>query len=282
MRRERLQIKGRGTRLWTFKHKDGQLEQQVQKERFALFDFFANCEYFEEDFDYDQKIKLPKIGTGEEGDDDDGGDTGGGGEIDDTFHNTIPDPLANIAREPIGNDGMRIEREMYRERFAAQTLAAVTHDETLRDAVEAEDWSAVEAIIRQTLFDKSEDFWNLPRLRDLYRTDREPSLREILQVILGHSPAIANRDQLAREHFQHFLDTQPFDPTQVRELSQIFQACVLSVGVRECIQNKDFARLSAINTAVYQSIRTVGGERAAAVADFVLDQVPSESLNVAA
>ena len=50
-----VQIKGRGTRKNTFefKHKN-QLgdEEIVQEEKtvFKLFDFFANCEYFEEKF----------------------------------------------------------------------------------------------------------------------------------------------------------------------------------------------------------------------------------------
>ena len=31
-----------------------------EKTAFKLFDFFANCEYFEEKFDYDQVLKLPR------------------------------------------------------------------------------------------------------------------------------------------------------------------------------------------------------------------------------
>ena len=52
-----IQIKGRGTRTYTFKHEarlDGHLRQiKWEKENYKLFDFFANCEYFEEKFDYD-------------------------------------------------------------------------------------------------------------------------------------------------------------------------------------------------------------------------------------
>ena len=66
-----IQIKGRGTRLFTFKHGDGASQRTATKDGFALFDFFANCEYFEEDFDYDKELPLPK-GPPEEG--------GGGGD----------------------------------------------------------------------------------------------------------------------------------------------------------------------------------------------------------
>ncbi|MDR2345640.1 MAG: hypothetical protein LBE18_06205, partial [Planctomycetaceae bacterium] len=30
-----------------------------EKEHFKLFDFFANCEYFEEKYNYDEVLKLP-------------------------------------------------------------------------------------------------------------------------------------------------------------------------------------------------------------------------------
>lgn len=50
-----IQMKGRGTRIFDFKHD----EFKFPKECFKLFDFFGVCEYFEEDFNYDEKIKLP-------------------------------------------------------------------------------------------------------------------------------------------------------------------------------------------------------------------------------
>src|SRR5450756_564406 len=60
-----IQIKGRGTRKHNFLEqlfddslKDGVL--QPQKTAFKLFDFFANCEYFEKDFNYDEVLKLPR------------------------------------------------------------------------------------------------------------------------------------------------------------------------------------------------------------------------------
>ena len=60
-----IQIKGRGTRKHDFREQlfDENMKGTVkepQKTAYKLFDFFANCEYFEEEYDYDQVIKLPK------------------------------------------------------------------------------------------------------------------------------------------------------------------------------------------------------------------------------
>jgi type I restriction enzyme R subunit len=59
-----VQMKGRGTRKWSFDYDDyAGTELSIDKDKFKFFDFFATCEYFENDFDYDEKIKLPKPAT---------------------------------------------------------------------------------------------------------------------------------------------------------------------------------------------------------------------------
>ena len=59
-----IQIKGRGTRKFEFSYKNkiaGETqEHKYEKDTFKLFDFFGNCEYFEEKFNYDEVIELPK------------------------------------------------------------------------------------------------------------------------------------------------------------------------------------------------------------------------------
>ena len=62
-----IQIKGRGTRKHNFLEQlfDDSLKDAVaqpQKTTFKLFDFFANCEYFEEGYNYDEVLKLPAPG----------------------------------------------------------------------------------------------------------------------------------------------------------------------------------------------------------------------------
>ena len=71
-----IQIKGRGTRKHNFTEQlfDNELKEIItepDKKKYKLFDFFANCEYFEEKFNYDEIIKLPRPSKPPEG-------TGGG------------------------------------------------------------------------------------------------------------------------------------------------------------------------------------------------------------
>lgn len=64
-----VQIKGRGTRKHDFREQlqDDALKTEVtapHKTAYKLFDFFASCEYFEEKFNYDEVLKLPRPGVG--------------------------------------------------------------------------------------------------------------------------------------------------------------------------------------------------------------------------
>lgn len=271
-----IQIKGRGTRLYTFKHGEGASQRTASKGGFALFDFFASCEYFEEEFDYDQKLTLPK-GAPEEG----GEGEGGGIRVED-FTYTSPDPMASVLREEIGLFGMKIDREMYRERFAQQASEAVAADAALREAFEAEDWPAVEARVRRLLFEKPEEFWNLPKLQEIYKTDRLPSLREILARVFGLIPEIPTRSQLADEAFERFVATQPSNAVHSRELKVVFVAFLLDEGSRSLLQEGKFAELRARDPSLYGALSQLEPPEREALIGYLQSQVPLTDFTLAA
>jgi type I restriction enzyme R subunit len=111
-----IQIKGRGTRKHDFREvlfdatlKDG--VQQPIKTAFKLFDFFANCEYFEEEFNYDEVLKLPPPkGQGRE---DGGGDGQGPVVVGGTYEHLGADILASMRVEQITTEGMKIDRMFF-------------------------------------------------------------------------------------------------------------------------------------------------------------------------
>lgn len=273
-----IQIKGRGTRLCTFRH--DVTAAVVEKDAFALFDFFANCEYFEQEFDYDGKLTLPQgppRPAGEVGERE--GDGYAGATRSGAFTNTSPDPLALLAEESVGVDGMKIDREMYRQRFAEQAVAAVDTDDELRAAVAAENWAEAETLFRQLLFEKPQEFWNLAKLQQVYQTDRQPDFREILRFVFGLTSQIANRAQLTEEHFQRFITTEAPDATKVRELRHLFHALVLDGDMRQLIEQGDYARLRAKDPALVPIIKVLGAVVVTRLVGYVRTQVPLDTFN---
>jgi len=245
-----IQIKGRGTRLHIFRYKDGERLVTKSKESFALFDFFANCEYFEEDFDYNEKLELPSGGIPAEGD----GAERLHRERLDSFTSTSMDPMQQVTSQAIGLDGMRIDREMYSERFAEQAAEAIENEAGLREAFDREDWAIVEARIRNVLFDKPREFWNMEKLQELYKTDRLPSLREIIARALGVLPNIPTRSQLAEEEFERFVATQDMNAVHSRQLRTVFTSFLLDSHCRNLLADGHFADLRARDANLHGSL----------------------------
>ncbi|MBA4160089.1 MAG: DEAD/DEAH box helicase family protein, partial [Gemmatimonadetes bacterium] len=168
-----IQIKGRGTRRHDF------LEQlfddairagvaQPEKTSFKLFDFFANCDYFETGFNYDEVLKLPRprmpVGEG----------TGGNGPVvyGGTYDHLGADILAMVKEEKVGADGMKIDR-MFFERFEE----TVREDPEIVAAVEAGHWDRVIDYVNREVFDQPDEYYNLEKLRRAAAVDRRVTLR---------------------------------------------------------------------------------------------------------
>jgi len=203
-----IQIKGRGTRKHDFREQlfdESILEsiKEPKKTSFKLLDFFANCEYFEKQFKYDQVRKLPKP-KGE------GGEEGGGGVTGGTFEHLGEDILSTIKEETIGVEGMKIDRMFY-EKFED----TVRENDFIAASVEAGEWDRVIDYVNKELFDKPAEFYNLDKLRKAAAVDRRLTLREILEKIFGLIPRFKSKDELLEEEFSKFVADYKSDKWKV-------------------------------------------------------------------
>jgi len=236
-----IQIKGRGTRNHDFLEQlfDEALRAGVplpRKTAFKLFDFFANCEYFETGFNYDEVLKLPRP-TGklrEEG--------GGTGPVvyDGTYEHLGADILASVREETIGYEGMKIDR-MFFERFEE----TVREDPVIATAVEAGQWDRVIDYVNREVFDKPEEYYSLDKLRKAAAVDRRITLREILEKVFGLIPSFKSKDELLEEEFAKFVaDHVPKPPSAIPAIKHYFKAYVTSGRVRDIIDQRQFTDLA--------------------------------------
>src|SRR5205085_9009092 len=137
---------------------------------------------------------------------------------------------------------------------------AVASDAILRNAFESEDWPAVEERIRRLLFEKPEEFWDLPKLQEVYKTDRSPSLREILAKIFGVIPSIPTREQLADEAYQRFVATQDANAVHSRELRTVFVAFLLDPTSRQLLELGRFLDLRARDPNLHADLSALPAE----------------------
>lgn len=236
-----IQIKGRGTRKFNFANKEvlkdkGLIEnipaENLQKSRFKLFDFFANCEFFEEKFNYDEVLKLPPKGTSTEG-------GGGGGYVVDEYDSTKHDPLKTFTVNEIGLEGMKIDR-MYFEKFEDK----VKEDDKIKELVEQKDFDAIEQYIISQIFDKPEEYYNISKLRNAIKIDRRLSLREIIEKIFGFIPYFKSKDELLDEEFEKF-DSRYLPPEEYFTFARdYFKSYITDSEFRDIIENKKYALLN--------------------------------------
>jgi type I restriction enzyme R subunit len=177
---------------------------------------------------------------------------------------------------------MRIDREMYRDRFAHQANEAVAADTILRDAFDAEDWPAVEERIRRLLFEKPEEFWNLPKLQEVYKTDRTPSLREILSKIFGVVPNIASRSELADEAFEKFVTSHEVSAVHSRELRTVFVAFLLDPTSRQLLELGNFPSLRARDPNLHAALSALPPAEREALVSYLKTEVSLKDFERAA
>jgi len=248
-----VQIKGRGTRIYTFKHSSGDDQIREKKESYKLFDFFANCEYFEEKYPYDEVIKLPPKGNSSPGP-----SLTPPVHIDNTLIN-IPDPLKMMEIMNFEGNVMRVDKELYVSKFETTVKEAVQKDDEFKEAVESGHYEKMEQYVKEKIFNKPEDFFTLERIRQGYKADRHISLWEIMDKILGRISRFKSKDELAQEEFEKYLVNSDVKPELYYEVREFFRSYLIDENFRAIINQKRFNELAGDPT-ITEALQKLGRE----------------------
>ncbi|MHB1563877.1 MAG: DEAD/DEAH box helicase family protein [Leptospirillum sp.] len=266
-----IQIKGRGTRTHNFldELRDDSLQDSFpnfRKVSYKLFDFFANCEYFETEFNYDEVLKLPRP-SGKDS------DTGGGNGptvVGGTYEHLGEDILSMVKEDAIGTQGMKIDR-MFFEKFEE----TVRENEVIAKAVENGQWDQVIDYVNREVFDKPEEYYTLDKLRKAAAVDRRLTLREILEKIFGMIPRFKSKEELLEEEFSKFIaDNIPEKPETIPAIKTYFKAYVTNNRIRHIIETRTFTDLATNPTFSTRDFKAVPEKYRALVPDYVKDYVP--------
>lgn len=265
-----IQIKGRGTRKHNFLEQlfDDNLKDSIsnpQKSSFKLFDFFANCEYFEEEFNYDEVLKLPRP-TGKGSD-----RPGGTGPVVTTgaYEHEGDDVLAEIKEEPVGWEGMKIDR-MFFNKFEE----TVRENDFIAKSVENGQWDKVIDYVNREVFDRPEEYYNLDKLRKAAAVDRRLTLREILEKIFGLIPRFKSKDEMLEEEFAKFIsDRKPDEAEAIPAIKTFFKAYATSDQVRHIIESRHYTDLATNPVFSTRDFRDVPEKYRSIIPEYIKDYV---------
>ena len=262
-----IQIKGRGTRTFTFNYKaraNGAWEEHsYPKTNFKLFDFFGNCEYFEEKYNYDEVIKLPQISASS------AGAGGGGGAMGATFENFNPDPLKSITETKIGLQGMKIDR-MFFEKFEDE----VKNDATAKEHYEQGDYAAAQRYIEETYLNQPAEYYTWDKLRRATGVDRRVTVREMMDKIFGIIPAFKSKKELVNDEFDNYLLTCGVPAGEYYDVRHFFETYLTDKDVRRAIEDKKYQLLGTqIPSYSLAELKKLGARNMDTIIGYVNDNV---------
>jgi type I restriction enzyme R subunit len=233
-----VQMKGRGTRLFDFKYnwissKEIFSVPVSKKENFYMFDFFGNCEYFEETYDYDEKLSLPVTIFQK-----------GGmplGRVDDEVENILPDPIKTLNVVDITHEGMKIDRVFF-DSFERE----VKENKDLKEFVKNRDFDAAEEYLVNNILDKPNNFYTLEKLQSAINLDRKLTAKELLMLAFDQIDRIKSKEELIEEEFDKFDTIYMPSGIEFDEVKQFFYAYLTDENIRHILDAKEYAKLNVI------------------------------------
>jgi len=169
---EYIQIKGRGTRLYTFKVGNTEYE----KKKFFLLDFCAVAEYFQEQYDYTIPLKLPREKGEKPPKGGPGGEPGEGGGKEGPQPPPPPPPPTEIpvwegtdtlvSREvvEVGENGEKVDVMTFRGSFERDVKTFAETDPDMKAAVADEDDDAVETLMNERFYHQPTMYYSPDKL----------------------------------------------------------------------------------------------------------------------
>ena len=230
-----VQIKGRGTRTFSFAYKErntfGDIDtKKVDKESFKVFDFFANFEYFEEKFNYDEELKVP-IGTGRSG--------GDGGEPVVDYKSDKIDPLSTIETKDPQGEFWKIDFKYWG--YFTETLK---DHEIVESFVREGNMKAAEDYVREYVFDKPEEYFTLERLQKSVQVDRRLTLRELLERAYDLIPHFKSKAEKLDEECDKFISIYKPEVEQLMHIKNFIKAYIIDESVRDIVESKKYGQLA--------------------------------------
>jgi len=266
-----VQIRGRGTRTFTFTYtqRDGgqEVTERKDKQGFKLFDFFANCEYFEEKYPYDDVIELPPIkGKGPGPPPPPPPPPPGPTVID------IPDPLKTMVVFKPNGEEWRVDKELYSDKFETEVKDTYEESPEFKDHVDSGNYEEMESFVRSHIFDRPEYYFNLEKLRNGYNVDRRLSLWEILDKVFGKISGFKTKDDLAEEEFEKFMVGTGVPPGLFYETRDFFKMYVTDEEARTKINNRDFSHFAG-DPVMTHILKKIGPEKLREIPEYIKDHV---------
>lgn len=218
-----VQMKGRGTRKYSFQSPDKKITKE--KENFYLFDFFAVCEFFETKFDYGAELPLPAVNNKTDNNDN---------EKRNNLRIVIdePDIINNINEQQIDNQGMRVDRELYKK------TSMIHEDKDIMALIAQDNWEQAITITRERYENKPNEYLTLEKLNNA------ATWLDVLKFIFNKVDKLRTKNDVIEEKTSAFIARYPTAIDKLDLIKQFLFCYLFDDEFKQIIDSNQIAQLS--------------------------------------
>ncbi|MEG0179171.1 MAG: DEAD/DEAH box helicase family protein, partial [Oscillospiraceae bacterium] len=262
---EFIQIKGRGTRIYTFEFED----IKRRKDNFYLFDFFAVVEYFETEHNYDKKLTALTGESSSSTNVQPPKSPKGVIELDEK------DPLASLKGAQVGADGMRVDKDF----FSIDDLKkAMLEDEELQKAIKNKDYTSVTKIVDEKYMQNPKyKHISIEKISENMHLERIASWEEFVELVYGIKKSLKTREELLEDAVSSCVKLYHIKELNRLKIRKLIEAYLTSDVVRKAIDTKKFAEIDLSGVYSFAEFKSLNGD-AKIFMEHITEIIPKELL----
>ena len=187
--------------------------------------------------------------------------------------------MLTIEEEKIPETGMLIDRKLY-SKFEDK----VRQDPNVKKMMEDLDIDKLEWYLKDQVFDKPTEYFNIPKLEQSLGIDRRITVREVAMNILGLLTGYKSKKEKLIDEFNNFKllnkeELEKYAGKQIDDIEIVFEAYIVDEFVRECVYTKNYAPL--FNSFLKQSLRDLHDVRLKnkPILEYIKDYVAENDIN---
>ena len=115
------------------------------------------------------------------------------------------DPLKKFLILEFPGGIMRVDREMYLNKFETKIKDHYETKPDFKEAIDSGDNYFTESFIKEHVLNKPEEFFTLEKIRNAYLSERRLSINEILDKIFGKIIRFKSKEELAEDEFENLF-----------------------------------------------------------------------------
>ena len=150
--------------------------------------------------------------------------------------------------------------------------------------IEDLDVDKLEWYLKENVFDKPTEYFNIPKLEQSLGIDRKITVKEVALNILGLLTGYKSRKEKLVDEFNNFKllnkdELEKYAGNQIDDIEVVFEAYIVDEYVRECVYTKQYSKL--MNSVIKDSLKEISDIRLKnkPLLEYIKDYVAENDIN---